>query len=183
MARRVRGFCTAFSMLPFALSACSADPEPAPEPIPAPEPWTRALPRPQQLNRASGQLVMGPSTTIVQDPSSADTSRTAELLALVLRRSTGYGLPIVAPGDPTGAPQIRLVVDTSASELGDDGYELHIDSAAAEIRARTPAGVFDGAQTLRQLLPPRMRAPRSTQGPGCWARGQSGMSPGLPGAD
>ena len=38
-------------------------------------------------------------------------------------------------------------------ELGDEGYTIATDARAVTIRANTPAGLFHGVQTLRQLLP------------------------------
>ncbi|GAB3069213.1 family 20 glycosylhydrolase [Micromonospora schwarzwaldensis] len=37
--------------------------------------------------------------------------------------------------------------------LGDEGYRLDVTAAGVRITADTPAGLFHGAQTLRQLLP------------------------------
>jgi hexosaminidase len=47
---------------------------------------------------------------------------------------------------------MELVLDPAAS-TGPEGYELTIGASRATIAAAAPAGLFYGAQTLRQLLP------------------------------
>jgi hexosaminidase len=44
------------------------------------------------------------------------------------------------------------------ASLGDEGYELTVGADSVLLRAARPAGLFRGAQTLRQLLPPGVEA-------------------------
>jgi hexosaminidase len=56
-----------------------------------------------------------------------------------------------------GAGGISLTIEPALkSELGDEGYKFSSDASGVKIRGATAAGVFYGAQTLRQLLPPDM---------------------------
>ena len=48
------------------------------------------------------------------------------------------------------AAEVTLVGSTDPS-LGNEGYELHITPAAVTLAANSPAGIFYGQQTLRQL--------------------------------
>jgi hexosaminidase len=89
-----------------------------------------------------------------------------ERLALHLRPGTGLPLPVVEAGPERGA--IRLALEPEAAEDGDEGYRLDVGPEGAWLRARRPAGLFHGIQTLRQLLPPE--AFRSEPTPGvAWA--------------
>ncbi|MFJ5116863.1 family 20 glycosylhydrolase [Kitasatospora sp. NPDC088548] len=86
----------------------------------------------------------------------------AEQLAEALRRPTGFPLTVEAGAGaaPAGAAEgIRLELDPAMpEETGDEGYRLTADSAAVRIAARTPAGLYRGTQTLRQLLPPQVES-------------------------
>lgn len=76
----------------------------------------------------------------------------ARFLAGQLRLPTGLPLP-VAPERGVGANAILLsLLPELKKELGEEGYRLDI-GAGARITAATPAGLFYGGQTLRQLLP------------------------------
>ncbi|PZT72016.1 MULTISPECIES: beta-N-acetylhexosaminidase [unclassified Streptomyces] len=104
-------------------------------------------------DRGRGGFVLDPSTTIAAAPGTADTERW-------LRATLGaaFGLPL-APG-PDDAPRaIALRLDDS---LDPEGYRLTTrPDEGVDITGGSPAGVFWGAQTLRQLLGPEAfrRAP------------------------
>jgi hexosaminidase len=90
-------------------------------------------------------------TTIVVDPSIAEPARTAELLAAVLRPSTGFSLSVSTAGTAVGSIALRLAADRAS--LGDEGYELSVTRDSVRIVAYRPAGLYRATQTLRQLLP------------------------------
>jgi hexosaminidase len=60
---------------------------------------------------------------------------------------------------------ILLKLDASLARLGDEGYTLEAERQRIEIRAPAPAGIFYGAQTLRQLLPPEIFRTEQKQTP------------------
>ncbi|WP_345555856.1 beta-N-acetylhexosaminidase [Streptomonospora halophila] len=117
------------------------------------------VPRPAEISTgAYDGLVLTPSTRIDADHA----ARGAELwLRTELGAATGLPLP---RGDGQSA-QIRLSVDRGAG-LGSEGYRLIVDGEGALVVGHDPAGVFYGAQTLRQLLPPAAyrRAPLEPDG-------------------
>ncbi|MEU1435695.1 beta-N-acetylhexosaminidase [Streptomyces sp. NPDC005775] len=98
-------------------------------------------------------FLLDPSTTIAAAPGTESTERW-------LRATLGaaFGLPL-APGAEGAARAIRLCVDPS---LAAEGYRLTTQpDESVVITGGSPAGVFWGAQTLRQLLGPEAfrRAP------------------------
>ncbi len=110
------------------------------------------IPVPQSIEVNPGVLTLAVDVRVVAPDAGA---AVAELLAAVLRRSTGYDVPVTS--EPARDGDIALVLDPAAAELGDEGYDLAV-AARVVIRARTPAGLFYGCQTLRQLLPPEVES-------------------------
>ncbi|WP_446220765.1 beta-N-acetylhexosaminidase [Micromonospora sp. IBHARD004] len=96
----------------------------------------------------------------------------AEQLAEQLRPATGYPLPVAEAADdgtdgqlalslsgPTAPAPAPAVNSAPADRLGDEGYRFQVTSADVRIVAATPAGLFHGVQTLRQLLPTAVESP------------------------
>jgi hexosaminidase len=78
----------------------------------------------------------------------------ANLLSAHLEQASGIR-PIVTDGRPDQvAGNIRLTLNGDTA-LGEEGYELSIQSDGVQLNANRPAGLFYGVQTLRQLLPAR----------------------------
>jgi hexosaminidase len=122
------------------------------------------VPAPASAAAAPGSwFTLDRSARILAPPGSAEAGRVAAQLAAILRRSTGYPLPLGAAGEAAGG-SISLQLD--AGGLGDEGYRLEVTPAAVRLAAGRPEGLFRGVQTLRQLLPPRVEA--ATIQPGPW---------------
>ncbi|MEU5096091.1 beta-N-acetylhexosaminidase [Streptomyces sp. NPDC020996] len=108
------------------------------------------IPEPRQATaRADRFLELGPRTALA---AGTGTERTERWLRATLGAATGLPLP---PGDPGGPGVLRLSVDPRVTEdLGAEGYRLAVTPDGAHLAGGGPAGVFWGAQTLRQLLGP-----------------------------
>ena len=119
------------------------------------------VPVPGSVTAAKGApFALTPTTTIVVPSAGGEAARVGEALAALLRRATGFPLPVsVADGAvPRGAIALRL---GGPSELGDEGYELTISADSMRLMAAAPAGLFHATQTLRQLLPASIEAEQS----------------------
>ena len=125
-------------------------------------PHPSLVPAPRSL-----QLVTGPPlridarTTVDAGPG---TEGTARWLRATVGAATGLSLPPAPPagsaGQVTGVLRLRVSEELGA-RLGPEGYRLTVRDHGAELVGGGPAGVFWGAQTLRQLLGPESfrRAP------------------------
>ncbi len=126
------------------------------------------IPRPRSTTMCTGSFVLDAATTIVTDDD-PDVRAVGARLAqwLDVPASSVRAIPAVAPG-PAPAIVIRLEGAGSQGSPGhrdpsvepprdvdDEAYTLDVSPALAVLRARHPAGLFYGAQTLAQLAASR----------------------------
>jgi hexosaminidase len=91
---------------------------------------------------------------------SSDVAGIGGYLAGVLRRSTGYAVPVTAaPGT------ISLLLSGAPASVGPQGYRLDVTRSGVTVRARAAAGLFAGAQSLLELLPPSVEGGSVRPGP------------------
>ncbi|MGW4547746.1 beta-N-acetylhexosaminidase [Streptomyces violaceorubidus] len=107
---------------------------------------TDVIPRPRQVAARDDEAFfeLGPDTALVADEGAGPTER---WLRATLGAATG--LPL-APG-AAGGGLLRLSLDGG---LAEEGYRLDIAPEGVHLTGGDPAGLFWGAQTLRQLLGP-----------------------------
>lgn len=143
-----------------ALSAQSAAPPPPPSAVLASLDAHRVIPVPSNVSVAPGlPFVFSSGTRIVAD-GPTDLLKTGEWFARLLRKSAGFPLPVqrMARASATSGNVILLRIDTGAfaeamGSARNEAYTLEISADTVRITGRSPAGVFYGASTLRQLLP------------------------------
>ncbi|MPZ81409.1 MAG: family 20 glycosylhydrolase [Actinophytocola sp.] len=111
-------------------------------------------------DRHGGEFRLTPDTVIRVDRGA---KRVGEYLADLLRPATGYRLPVT--DDRHGDSAISLDLGKVDPRLGDEGYTLDVDRRGVEIKARTAKGLFNGVQSLRQLLPARIESRSVARGP------------------
>ncbi|MFJ7202792.1 beta-N-acetylhexosaminidase [Streptomyces sp. NPDC098789] len=122
------------------------------------DPGNDLIPAPREAAFAAGAVRygFGPEPDLAAGPG---TQATARWLRGTLGAAAGWSL---TPADAGERADVRLLVDEElGGELGAEGYELTVAADGVSIRGGGPAGVFWGAQTLRQLLGPHAfrRAP------------------------
>jgi hexosaminidase len=113
---------------------------------------SRMIPLPQHVNSMKGSFTIDSKTQILYPAGQDAAKSTATYLAEMLRPSTGLPLPMGTGSAATGN-QIRLELVAKDTTLGTEGYQLIVASKGISLKAATPAGLFYGVQTLRQLLP------------------------------
>jgi hexosaminidase len=167
-----------------ALSACAprqappSAPQPAARPVVQPPPAAapaavqtppplgsmgahRLVPVPVSVVLDSGgPFRLTPTTEILVSGGSDEVLRIGEAMAMLLRPSTGYRLPVSTGNGvtPPGAIVLRL---GGAATMGAEGYELDVSADSLRLVAAAPAGLFHGMQTVRQLLPVGIEAEQS----------------------
>jgi len=141
-------------MLTGGQGVASAGTEAAPAVVPAPASL-------KTVRTTSFRLT--PQSQIVVQPPAREALPVASYLARILRRSTGYRLPVTTHGGHDGHD---IGLQLAPTGTGPEGYRLDAGDGGVELRAGTAAGLFHGVQTLRQLLPARVE--KATEQPGPW---------------
>ncbi len=109
------------------------------------------VPQPQSVKLLSaGSFTLSAGTQVIYGDQKAKGA--AEMLARMLRPATGFDLSVKA-GSKADKNAVFLTTDGADAKLGDEGYSLIAGSGGVVIKSSGAAGLFYGAQTLRQLLP------------------------------
>ena len=110
---------------------------------------TNIIPIPVSTEHRGGFFVFKPSIRIIAEK---DAQAEASKLIDALAPAMGYRLKLASKARPK-AKAVRLALDEKLSHLGNEGYILDVSAKQILIRAKQPAGLFYGIQTLLQLLP------------------------------
>lgn len=126
------------------------------------------IPKPVSLAAAGSSFRLTDKTGIyVQGPAAAsgELMRIGQYLADRLAPATGFDMPVSATDEAPPAGHIYLALSGGDAELGEEGYELNIAEGMVKLTANTPAGLFRGLQTIRQLLPAAIEFEETQPGP------------------
>lgn len=118
------------------------------------------MPRPLSISTGTARFNLDENTQLC---SSTQTRPAAELLAEILRKSTGFPLPITTCRGTEPQGKLISLLASSAPQVEDDdpvleSYELKVSENKVEIIAPTLQGSIWGVQSLLQLLGPWSRA-------------------------
>ncbi|SEQ28488.1 hexosaminidase [Streptomyces sp. yr375] len=118
---------------------------------------TSLIPAPRRVVAGFGEVRLTGDSRLCAGPGTEGVGR---WLSAVLQQATGLPLREGRQPDDTGDTGIGLRLDP---ELGPEEYRLVSDPTGVRVEGGSAAGVFRGAQTLRQLLGPDAyrRAPLS----------------------
>ena len=107
------------------------------------------VPEPQELRMEKGKFILNSETKIYCTPKS---EATAALWVENVRKATGFELPLVVKrSGRTGKNAISFIL--TGNDTKNESYTLKVTPENVVIRSKGTAGLFYGAQTLRQLLP------------------------------
>ncbi|MBQ9759280.1 MAG: beta-N-acetylhexosaminidase [Opitutales bacterium] len=109
------------------------------------------IPKPESYVAKRGKFVFHPETLIVYV--GKDAKRVAQYFSKEIATATGMKLKVAEKG--VGKTTVRLELKKNA-KTGDEGYTLDISASRISIVAKTPAGLFYGLQTVRQMMPPQI---------------------------
>lgn len=113
------------------------------------------IPEPVSLTTKPGQFIL-PKSISIEAPSTAEVKTTTAFLRKMLSTATGYNVSV---NNASSSATVRLQINTTSNPtLGTEGYQMAVSSTGAVLKANTASGLFYAAQTLVQLLPPRIES-------------------------
>src|ERR1700683_2993728 len=118
------------------------------------------IPQPQEMKLQPGVFTLLDDTMIVGDSIGRGP---ATFLVEKLRHGTGLRFPTRWSGKPA-SKGILFTTNMSDPSLAPEGYELTVSPDSVTVRAPTQAGLFYGAETFLQLLPPEALGTAPAQG-------------------
>ena len=126
-------------------------------------PGHRIVPAPVAFTLNQGEPFALDSTSSIVVDADAGVRRTGEMLAALLRPATGFAIPVRTDSASTDSAKVGVIaLRVSPSATGEE-YLLSVMRDSIRL-AGTPAGIFRGMQTLRQLLPPAIESDMKVAG-------------------
>lgn len=123
------------------------------------------IPQPLSFTEQVGHFELTPASAVHVQEGNEELVRTGEILAEVLRRSTGFTLQVGTSSEPPERGHIYLSLEPNDPSLSNEGYDLSVNEDLVTLTANEPAGIFRGVQTLRQLMPAKVEAETVQEGP------------------
>jgi hexosaminidase len=118
------------------------------------------IPQPVSVKEQSGSFMLNKGDAIYVYSSLTEVS---SALRIFTQHLTGLNIAVTAVKTPLspGAKKISVIIKENA-QLGSEGYTLTVSTKNILITANTGAGVFNGLQTLLQLMPPGVETTATT---------------------
>jgi hexosaminidase len=111
------------------------------------------IPKPVSITSTGGYFVLKTGAEIYIQGGSDELRKIGNYLAERLRPATGFEIDVKSTDKAPQAGNIYLKLPATDPKPGDEGYELSITKEMVTLSANSPAGLFRGVQTIRQLFP------------------------------
>lgn len=140
----------------------SATPSTTPE---APQTMHSLIPKPAFVQTLDGVFALTESAAIYVPSGNPEIEDIGRYLSTMWQGATGFALPVIPSEAAPDAGNLRLTLEGGDPTLGEEGYTLAISPDLVALAACSPAGLFRGVQTLRQLLAAAIESPERRPAP------------------
>ena len=120
------------------------------------------IPKPVSISATGSVFELKDKAGIYVDDD-AELKLVAQYLSDRLMPATGFSLQVFSTTSAPTPGNIYLTINPDP-QLGEEGYELTITADLLKLSAPTPAGLFRGIQTFRQILPANIESSSVQQG-------------------
>ncbi|MEZ4961770.1 MAG: beta-N-acetylhexosaminidase [Saprospiraceae bacterium] len=111
------------------------------------------IPQPVSITVDSSAFRLKGNATIFVQGESEELLRIGQYFSDMIKSATGLNLSVKSTAEVPGKGNFHLVVLQERNVHGEEGYQLDIKEDLVTLYAGTPAGIFRGTQTIRQMLP------------------------------
>ena len=123
------------------------------------------IPKPVSATATGDYFTLRSSTGIYIQGESDELKQIGQYLSERLTSSTGFGFVVKSTDKVPPSGNIYLTLSGTGTKTGDEGYELTIAEKMIILSANSPAGLFRGVQTIRQILPAKIELTAKQDGP------------------
>ena len=123
------------------------------------------IPAPVSITATGEYFKLKPGTDIYIIGESEELNQIGQYLAEKLKPATGYMIEVKQASSVSKGRHIYLTLSDNETNPADESYELNITAKNIQLSANTPAGIFRGVQTLRQILPAKIELSTLQKGP------------------
>ncbi len=125
------------------------------------------IPEPASFSSYQGEFALGNEVVVAVDRKDA----LQDIMSLFTDQLAMLGVKPIYSVMNSNDPHIAIeLLSASDPELGDEGYELKVSDHKVSLMANQPAGVFNGLQSLLQLIPLERGNSAYYSIPGCTIR-------------
>jgi hexosaminidase len=123
------------------------------------------IPAPVSITTTGEYFKLKPGTDIYIIGESEKLNQIGQYLAEKLKPATGFMIEVKQASSASKRHHIYLTLSANGTNPADESYELNITTKNIILSAKTPAGIFRGIQTIRQILPAKIELTTRQEGP------------------
>lgn len=126
------------------------------------------IPAPVSITATGEYFTLKPGIIIYTMGESEELTRIGQYLSEKLKPATGYNFEV---RQTAVTPKKGIILSLSGTDPANESYELIITKKILQLTASSPAGIFHGVQTIRQILPAKIELSTLQEGPWMIATG------------